>query len=119
MMKETNGESQLPKGYRWGDLESKDGVEQLNFYREMLVHLGSQGSTRVQAIFNNAKTSLRQPKNLSKLVQDIDDLDWYSAQQEGLGDLYEGLLEKNAAENCSSRAIYANIPTTEDHDDTA
>ena len=106
MMKETNGEAQLPKGYRWGDLESKDGVEQLNFYRAMLVHLGSEGSTRVQAIFNNAKTSLRQPKNLSKLVQDIDDLDWYSAQQEGLGDLYEGLLEKNAAEKKSGAGQY-------------
>ncbi len=68
-MKETDGESQLPKGYRWGDLETKDGVEQLNFYRELLVHLGSKGSTRVKSIFNNAKTSLRQPKNLSKLVQ--------------------------------------------------
>jgi len=73
MMKETNGESQLPKGFRWGDLESKDGVKQLSFYRELLVHLGSQSSTRVKAIFNNAKTSLRQPKNLSKLMQDIDD----------------------------------------------
>lgn len=106
MMKETKGESQLPKGYRWGDLESKDGVEQLKFYREMLVHLGSEGSTRVKAIFNNAKTSLRQPKNLSKLVQDIDDLDWYSAQEEGLGDLYEGLLEKNAAEKKSGAGQY-------------
>ena len=106
MMKETDGESQLPKGYRWGDLETKDGVEQLNFYRELLVHLGSKGSTRVKSIFNNAKTSLRQPKNLSKLVQDIDDLDWYSAQQEGLGDLYEGLLEKNAAEKKSGAGQY-------------
>ena len=106
MMKETDGESQLPKGYRWSDLETKDGVEQLNFYRELLVHLGSKGSTRVKSIFNNAKTSLRQPKNLSKLVQNIDDLDWYSAQQEGLGDLYEGLLEKNAAEKKSGAGQY-------------
>lgn len=31
MMKETNQESDLPEGYRWTDLESKDGVEQLAF----------------------------------------------------------------------------------------
>ncbi|WP_203529389.1 N-6 DNA methylase [Pseudodesulfovibrio sp. JC047] len=34
----------------------------------------------------------------NKLVSDIDDLDWYSAREEGLGDLYEGLLEKHATE---------------------
>ena len=28
-------------------------------------------------------------------MTEIDKLDWYSARQEGLGDLYEGLLEKH------------------------
>ena len=28
--------------------------------------------------------------------QSLDGIDWYSAQRDGLGDLYEGLLEKNA-----------------------
>jgi type I restriction enzyme M protein len=106
MMKETGQESQLPKGYRWTDLESKDGVEQLNFYRELLVHLGNEGRGRVKAIFANAGTTLRQPKNLNKLVQDIDELDWYSAREEGLGDLYEGLLERNAGEKKSGAGQY-------------
>lgn len=106
MMKETGQEGQLPKGYRWTDLESKDGVEQLNFYRKLLVHLGTEGKGRVQAIFANASTTLRQPKNLNKLVQDIDELDWYSARQEGLGDLYEGLLERNASEKKSGAGQY-------------
>src|SRR5262245_31151962 len=88
MMKETGQEGQLPVGSRWDDLESKDGVEQHNFYRSLLIGLGSHTSGRVQTIFANATTSLRQPKNLAKLVQDIDQLDWYSARQEGLGDLY-------------------------------
>src|SRR5262249_25110193 len=95
MMKETGQEGQLPKGYRCDDLTGKEAVEQLNFYRALLVHLGSEGSGLVRIIFANAATSLRQPKNLKKLVQDIDDLDWYSARQEGLGDMYEGLLERN------------------------
>jgi type I restriction enzyme M protein len=108
MMKETGQEGQLPKGYRWSDLESKDGVEQLNFYRALLVHLGNKGSGRVQAIFANSSTTLRQPKNLNKLVQDIDELDWYDARQEkdGLADLYEGLLEKNANEKKSGAGQY-------------
>ena len=54
MMQETDQEKGLPKGYRWSDLVGKEGVEQLNYYREMLVHLGTDGKGRVQAIFNNA-----------------------------------------------------------------
>lgn len=106
MMKETGQEKSLPKGYRWGDLEAREGVEQLNFYRELLLHLGTKGSGRVQAIFANAQTMLTQPRNLKKLVDSIDDLDWYSARTEGLGDLYEGLLEKNAAEKKSGAGQY-------------
>jgi type I restriction enzyme M protein len=44
MMQETEQESQLPEGYRWGDLVSRDGVEQLTFYRAALLHLGSEGN---------------------------------------------------------------------------
>jgi type I restriction enzyme M protein len=106
MMKETEQEKLLPAGYRWDDLTAKDGVDQLAFYRALLVHLGNEGSGRVQAIFANANTSLRQPKNLAKIVGDIDKLDWYSAREEGLGDLYEGLLEKNASEKKSGAGQY-------------
>ncbi len=40
------------------------------------------------------------------MVGAIDKLDWYSAKEEGLGDLYEGLLEKNAAEKKSGAGQY-------------
>lgn len=106
MMKETEQEKNLPKGFRWGDLETKEGVEQLTFYREMLLHLGTKGAGHVQAIYANATTSLKVPRNLKKLVDAIDELDWYSARTEGLGDLYEGLLEKNAAEKKSGAGQY-------------
>src|SRR5262245_65070042 len=39
-------------------------------------------------------------------LAEIDKLDWYSARQEGLGDLYEGLLEKNANEKKSGAGQY-------------
>ena len=106
MAEETQREAQLPAGYRWGDLEAKDGLELLTFYRALLLHLGTHGNPRVQAIFQNASTSLKEPRNLRKLVESIDALDWYSAKSEGLGDLYEGLLEKNAAEKKSGAGQY-------------
>ena len=106
MAKETETERQLPEGYRWSELVTKEGVEQLEFYRHLLIHLGTHGSDRVQAIFANAYTSLTHPRNVQKLVSNIDALDWYSARQEGLGDLYEGLLEKNAGEKKSGAGQY-------------
>ena len=107
MLKETGQEDVLPAGYRWGDLVGQtDNAKKHEFYRSLLVHLGSHGSARVKAIFANAATALRQPKNLAKLVTDIDELDWYDAKKEGLGDLYEGLLQKNADEKKSGAGQY-------------
>ena len=107
MMQETSKEDILPEGYRWNDLVSKEGIEQLTFYRALLLELGStSASERIQAIFANAQTSLKKPKNLATLVTSLDSLDWYSAKEEGLGDLYEGLLEKNASEKKSGAGQY-------------
>jgi type I restriction enzyme M protein len=106
MAKETETEGQIPKGYRWDDVTKQDGVELLTFYKQLLIDLGSKGSGRVQAIFANASTSFRQPRHLKQVVSDIDSLDWYSAKHEGLGDLYEGLLEKNAEETKSGAGQY-------------
>jgi type I restriction enzyme M protein len=98
MAKETDQEKQLPKGYRWHDLETKAAPERLEFYKLMLIHLGTHGSRLTKEIFANASSFIKKPATLSTLVTEIDKLDWYSAKQEGLGDLYEGLLEKNANE---------------------
>ena len=57
-------------------------------------------------IYADASTSIDEPKNLEKIIKDIDALDWYSAKHEGLGDLYEGLLEKNANETKSGAGQY-------------
>jgi len=108
MMQETGAEeTQLPEGERWADLASKDGLEQLNFYRALLLSLGQDAaSSRILAIFANAQTAIKQPRILNKLVTSIDGLDWYSAKEEGLGDLYEGLLQKNAEEKKSGAGQY-------------
>ena len=106
MAKETNTENQLPDGYRWDDLEGKAAHERLEFYKLLLIHLGSRGSTLVKEIFANASSSIKKPTTFSTLVTEINKLDWYSAKQEGLGDLYEGLLEKNANDKKSGAGQY-------------
>lgn len=106
MAKETGREAELPKGYRWDDLLRHEGQEQLDFYKKLLLDLGGKGSSRVQAIYANASTSFRHARNLTVVVSAIDGLDWYSAKSEGLGDFYEGLLEKNAEETKSGAGQY-------------
>ena len=106
MAKETGAESKIPAGYRWDDLTKKDGISQHQFYRKLLLELGTEGKNRVQQIYVNAHTNIDEPKNLKKIINDIDKLDWYSAREEGLGNLYEGLLEKNANEKKSGAGQY-------------
>jgi type I restriction enzyme M protein len=106
MAKETGTEDQIPKGHRWDDLERKTAPERLKHYRSALVELGDAKSKLVAEIFANASSFIKKPATLSTLVSEIDKLDWYSARQEGLGDLYEGLLEKNANEKKSGAGQY-------------
>lgn len=106
MAQETGTDRKLPEGYRWADLEMREGINQLEFYKELLLKLGKDSTKEIQAIFSNAQTALKTPVILAKLVNSIDALDWYSAKEEGLGDLYEGLLEKNASEKKSGAGQY-------------
>jgi type I restriction enzyme M protein len=106
MAEETGTEDQIPEGYRWSDLEAKGAPDRLEFYKIALIHLGTHGSTLTKEIFANASSFIKKPATLSTLVSEIDKLDWYSARQEGLGDLYEGLLEKNANEKKSGAGQY-------------
>jgi type I restriction enzyme M protein len=106
MAKETGTEEQIPAGHRWDDLEARPAPDRLEHYRLTLIHLGSHGSLLVQQIFGNASSFIKKPTTLSTLVAEIDKLDWYSARHEGLGDLYEGLLEKNANEKKSGAGQY-------------
>ena len=106
MIQETEREDTLPKGYRWRDLTVREGEELLTHYRALLLKLGTEGKGMVRDIFADAQTSLRKPTNLKTLVSEIDKLDWFSARREGLGDLYEGLLQKNAGEKKSGAGQY-------------
>ena len=106
MAKETGAESQIPEMYRWGNLTSKSGIELKKFYKELLTHLGEECTGRVREIYQGAATNIDEPKNLEKIITTIDGLDWFSAREEGLGNLYEGLLEKNANEKKSGAGQY-------------
>ena len=106
MAKETGAESQIPEDYRWDVLTSKSGIELRKYYKELLSYLGDNCTGRIREIYQGSATNIDEPKNLEKIITTIDGLDWFSAREEGLGNLYEGLLEKNANEKKSGAGQY-------------
>ena len=115
MTEETGQEDDLlPKGMRWADLKGKIGLEQLQFYRNMLVQLGADEHAIVRAIFQNVNTTITNASQLTELVSTMDGLDWYESgdgenvvkTRDDFGDMYEGLLQKNANETKSGAGQY-------------
>lgn len=105
----------LPEGCRWTDLNKQDGQNLLETYKRILLALstGKDGQGNqihddplITAIYSDAQTRLREPRHLRQMVVALDQIDWFSAQKDGLGDLYEGLLEKNANETKSGAGQY-------------
>jgi len=115
----------LPEGCRWTDLAKKSGTNLLRDYQDILRALATGKRTMadaddptktievqvhndplITAIYNNAQTRLREPRHLEQMIKTLDQIDWFSAQKDGLGDLYEGLLEKNANETKSGAGQY-------------
>lgn len=106
MAKETKAEEAIPEDYRWDKLTSYSGIELKKFYKELLTYLGENTKGRVREIYQGASSNIDEPKNLEKIIKSINELDWFSAQEEGLGNLYEGLLERNASEKKSGAGQY-------------
>lgn len=116
----------LPEGCRWTDLKNKSGINLLNDYKAILLALSTgkrieadpkePGKTievqvhqdpLISAIYADAQTRLREPRHLSQIIERFDEIeDWFSDDKDGLGDLYEGLLEKNASETKSGAGQY-------------
>ena len=92
--------------YSWEYLTSLDGLELKQYYYQLLAELGSAPIQEISRIYVKAVSSIEEPKNLKKIITEINKLDWYDAKQEGLGDLYEGLLQKNADEKKSGAGQY-------------
>lgn len=103
-----NAEKQIILAYSWDSMVKKSGIELYKYYKELLRLFGKHCTGRVLEIYKDSVTNIDEPKNLEKIIINIDALDWYSAvtEKDGLGDLYEGLLEKNANEKKSGAGQY-------------
>ena len=99
-------EHKLPEDARWQTLSSLSGLNLLNHYKDTLLKLSRSDDPLIAAIYADAQTSLKEARHLEQLIKSLDSIDWFSAAKDGLGDLYEGLLEKNANETKSGAGQY-------------
>ena len=98
-------ESAIPPQYRWGALVALDGIELETHYLETLRGLGTQRGL-VGLIFRKAQNRIQDPAKLKRLVSLIDAETWTGLNVDVKGEIYEGLLEKNAQDTKSGAGQY-------------
>lgn len=100
-----NHDTIIDKKYDWEKLRGKTGAELEVFYVTVLNELGKKKGM-LGEIFFKAQNKIQDPAKLYKLVQLIDEENWISMDTDVKGDIYEGLLEKNAEDTKSGAGQY-------------
>jgi len=101
-----NEASRIPDGYDWAALVSKSGTELEEQYVATLRELGKTPGM-LGLIFRKAQNRIQNPALLHRLVVDLIEPEvWTGIDTDVKGDVYEGLLEKNAADTKSGAGQY-------------
>jgi type I restriction enzyme M protein len=95
----------IPKEYNWESLKSKNGSELETQYTTLLRELGKQKGMLGQ-IFTKSQNKIQDPAKLFKLIDLIDKEQWNVMGADVKGEIYEGLLEKNAEDTKSGAGQY-------------
>lgn len=90
-----NKPSTIPKGLDWESLLKKDGDALEVHYRHILESLG-KGKGMLGVIFRKSQNKIQDPAKLKRLIELINDETWVGLDIDVKGDIYEGLLQKNA-----------------------
>jgi type I restriction enzyme M protein len=95
----------IPKEYNWQSLTLLRGADLEVHYINTLRELGKEKGILGQ-IFTKSQNKIRDPAKLYKLVDLIDKENWVMMGADVKGDIYEGLLEKNAEDTKSGAGQY-------------
>lgn len=95
----------IPAEYRWSALAALDGEALEKKYREALEAL-SKKTGLVGVLFQRAQNKLSDPAKLKRVVSLIDKETWIGLDVDTKGEIYEGLLERNASEVKSGAGQY-------------
>lgn len=95
----------IPEQYNWASLTSKSGAELETHYNELLRELAKAKGILGQ-IFLKAQNKIQNPAMLYKIINMINGEKWTVLGADVKGDIYEGLLEKNAEDTKSGAGQY-------------
>ncbi len=97
--------SLLQNGARWPDIKDLAGEELSVRYTKLLDTLSKQGGI-IGAIFLKAQNEIQDPAKLKRLVGLIDSETWLGLPVDVKGEIYEGLLARNAEDVKSGAGQY-------------
>ena len=97
--------SAIADDVNWQSLLALDGDTLEAQYRHVLTTLG-QGSGLIPVIFRKAQDKIQDPAKLRRLVELINGETWIGLGIDVKGEIYEGLLEKNAQDTKSGAGQY-------------
>lgn len=100
-----NRKMPIPKQYNWETLTTKSGDELEVHYSKLLRELGNEKGILGQ-IFIKSQNKIQDPAKLYKLIALINAEQWVLMGVKDKGDIYEGLLEKNAEDTKSGAGQY-------------
>ena len=90
-----NKPSTIPKDYDWESLLPKSGDDLETHYRHLLEKL-SKETGLLGIIFRKAQNKIQDPAKLERLIRLINEETWVGLDIDIKGEIYEGLLQKNA-----------------------
>ena len=100
-----NKPSAIPQGLDWQSLTTKDGTELETHYRHLLEALGKEKGM-LGVIFRKAQNKIQDPAKLKRLLELINNETWLGMDIDVKGEIYEGLLQKNAEDTKSGAGQY-------------
>ena len=100
-----NRPSAIPQDLDWQSLLSRDGDELEVQYRHILESLG-RGEGMLGVIFRKSNNKIQDPAKLKRLIMLINDETWLGLDIDVKGEIYEGLLQKNAEDIKSGAGQY-------------
>ncbi|MCB0173288.1 MAG: SAM-dependent DNA methyltransferase [Anaerolineae bacterium] len=95
----------IPAEYGWESLQGKKGPELELHYVDTLRTLGQKPGMLGQ-IFTKSQNKIQDPAMLFKVIDMINNENWVMMGADIKGDIYEGLLEKNAEDTKSGAGQY-------------
>jgi type I restriction enzyme M protein len=93
-------------GNAWRQIIAATSYEQLDTYKVTLKLLSESSHISTAQIFSEARTCITNYEALNALAREIDDIPWESLSTQMLGDIYEGILQRNATEQKSGAGQY-------------